>query len=61
MDMATGTHFQAQHSTKTTLLFLPAYRKASLLLLPSLFSFLSGSTVQPENIYYCILKVTGQV
>ena len=30
-------------------------------LLPKLVSLLSGSTVQPENTYSCILKVTGQV
>ena len=35
--------------------------EASWLLLLSLVSLLSGSTVQPENIYFCILKVTGQV
>ena len=30
-------------------------------LLPSSVSLLSGGTVQPENTYSCILKVTGQV
>ena len=30
-------------------------------LLAGLVSLLSGRTVQPENIYSCILKVTGQV
>ena len=35
--------------------------EASWSLLPSSVSLLSGSTVQPENTYSCILKVTGQV
>ena len=35
--------------------------EASWSLLPSLVSLLSGGTVQPENTYSCILKVTGQV
>ena len=50
-----------KHSTKTTSVFLPADGEASWLLLPSLVSLLSGNTVQPENTYSCILKVTGQV
>ena len=50
-----------EHGTKITLVFLPADREASWLLLPSLVSLLSGGTVQPENIYSLILKVTGQV
>ena len=41
--------------------FLPADGEASSLLLPSLISLLSSGTVQPENTYSCILKVTGQV
>ena len=28
---------------------------------PSLASLLSGGTVQPENTYFCILKVPSQV
>ena len=35
-------------------------REASWLILPSSVSLLSGGTVQPENTYFCILKVTGQ-
>ena len=31
-----------------------------LLLLPGSISLLSGGTVQPKNIYSCIIKVTGQ-
>ena len=50
-----------KHGTKTTPVFLPADGEASWLLFPSLVSLLSGSTVQPENTYCCILKVTGQV
>ena len=50
-----------EHGTKTTPVFLPADGEASWLLLPSSVSLLSGSTVQPENTYSCILKVTGQV
>ena len=50
-----------EHGTKTTLVFLPADGKASCSLLPSSVSLLSGGTVQPENTYSCILKVTGCV
>ena len=48
-----------EHGTKTTLVFLPADGEASWLLLPRSVSVLSGSTVEPENTYSCILKVTG--
>ena len=51
-----------ENSTKTTPIFLPADGEAiSRLVLPSSLSLLSDSTVQPENTYYRILKVTGQV
>ena len=50
-----------KHSTKTTLVFLPADGEACWLLLPSSVSLLSGSTMQPENTYFHIFKVTGQV
>ena len=50
-----------EHGTKTTLVFLPADGEGSWSLLPSSVSLLSGGTVQPENTYSCILKVTGQV
>ena len=50
-----------EHGTKTTPVFLPADGEASLLLLPSWASLLSGGTVQQENTYSGILKVTGQV
>ena len=50
-----------EHGTKTTLVFLPANGEASWSLLPSLVSLLSGSTVQTENTYSRIIKVTGQV
>ena len=49
-----------EHGTKTTLVFLPADGEASWSL-PSPVSLLSGGTVQPENTYSSILKVTGQV
>ena len=49
-----------EHGTKTTLAFLPADGEASWSLLPRSVSLLSGGTVQPENTYSCILKVTGQ-
>ena len=47
--------------TKTTLLFLTADGEASWILFSSSVSLLSGSTVQPENTYSCVLKVTGLV
>ena len=50
-----------EHRTKTTLVFSPADGEASWSLLPSSVSLLSGGTVQPENTYSRILKVTGQV
>ena len=50
-----------KHGIKTTPVFLSADGEASWLLLPSSASLLSGGTVQPENIYSCILKVTCQV
>ena len=50
-----------EHGTKTTPVFLPAGGEASWSLLLSLVSLLSGGTVQPENTYFRIVKVTGQV
>ena len=47
--------------TKPTQVFLPTDGEASWSLLPSSVSLLSGGTVQPENTYPCILKVTGQI
>ena len=49
-----------KHGTKTTPVFLPANEETSWSLLPSSVSLLSGETVQPENTYSRILKVTGQ-
>ena len=49
------------HDTKTTLVLLPADGEASWLQLSSSIVLLSGGTVQPENTYSRILKVTGQV
>ena len=51
----------AEHGTKTTPAFLPADGEAYWSLLPSLVSLLLGSTLQPENTYSRIVKVTGQV
>ena len=51
----------SEHGTKTTPIFLPADGEASWSLLPGLVSLLSGGTVQLENTYSSILKVTGQV
>ena len=50
-----------EDGTKTTPVFLPANGEASWPLLPSLVSLLSGGTVEPENTYSRILKVTDQV
>ena len=50
-----------EHSTKTTLLFLPVDGEASWSLLSSSVSLTSGGPVQPENTYSRIFKVTGQV
>ena len=61
MEKALGTHFHVRHGAKTTPLFLPADGEASCSLFPSLVVLLSGGTVQPENTYSCILRVTGQV
>ena len=47
--------------TKTTQVFLPADGETSWLVLPSSVSLLSDGTVQPENTYSHILRVTGQV
>ena len=61
LEIAVGTHFHARHGIKTIPVFLPADGEASWLLLSSSASLLSGGTVQSENTYSCILKVTGQV
>ena len=61
MEVVVGTQFHAQHGTKTILVFLSADGEPSWLLLPSLTSLLSRGTVQPENTYSYILRVTGQV
>ena len=50
-----------EHGTKTTLILLRDDGEASWLLLPSSVSLLSGSTMQSENTYSRILKVTGEV
>ena len=50
-----------EHGTNTTPVFLLADGEAPWLLFPSSVSLLSGGTVQPENTYSRILKVTSQV
>ena len=50
-----------EYGTKTTPVFLLADEEDSWSLFPSLVSLLSSGTVQPENTYSHILKVTGQV
>ena len=50
-----------EHGIKITPVFLLADGKASWLLPPSLVSLLSGATLEPENTYSHILKVTGHV
>ena len=50
-----------EHGTKTPVVFLHADIEGSWLLLPSSVSLVSVGTVQPENTYSHILKVTGQV
>ena len=50
-----------EHGTKAKLVFLPANREDSWLLLPSSVSLLSGATVHPENTYSCLFNLTGQV
>ena len=50
----------SKHATETTPVFLSADGEVSWLLLPSSISSLSGSTVQPANTDFYILKVTGQ-
>ena len=49
-----------KHGTKTTPVFLPTDGEASWSFGLSLVSLLSGDTVQPENTYSRILKVTCQ-
>ena len=60
-EIAVGTHFHVRYGTKTIPVFLPVDGEVSWSLLPSSVSLLSSGTVQPENTYSCILKVTGQV
>ena len=50
-----------EHGTKTIPVFLPADGEASLSLLPSSISLLSGGTVQAENTYLRIFRVAGKV
>ena len=60
LEIAVGTHFHAWHGTKTISVFLPIDGEASWLVLWSSVFLLSGGTMQPENTFFCILKITGQ-
>ena len=60
-DEDAGHTSMREHGTKTTLLLSTSDGKTSWSPLPSLVFLLLGSTMQPENTYSCILKVTGQV
>ena len=60
-EITARTYFNAWHGFKTTLVFLPADVEACWFLLPSAVFLQSNSTVQPENIYSWILKVTNWV
>ena len=60
-EITVETHLHVRHGTETILVFVPADGEASWLLLPSSVSLLSGSRVQPENTYSCMLKVTNHV
>ena len=51
----------SKRGAKTTPVFSTADGEASWSTLPSSVSLVSGGTVQQENIYSRILKVTGQV
>ena len=50
-----------KHDTETTSAFLLFDGEESWSLLPSSVSLQSGTTVQPDNTFSCILKVTCQV
>ena len=54
-----GTHFHAQPGTKTIPVFLADDRETSWFLVAGSVSLLSGGTVQPENTYFYIIKVTS--
>ena len=56
-----GHTYMCKHGTKTTPVFLPTIEDGFWLLLPGSVSVLSGGTMQPENTYSYILKVTGEV
>ena len=56
-----GRTSMREHDTKTTPVSLPADGEVSRSLIPSTVSLLPRGTVQPENTYSRILKVTGQV
>ena len=50
-----------KYSTKTTPVFLPTDGEAFWSLFPCSVSLLLGNTMQPENTYSHIFKVTHQV
>ena len=59
--IAVETHLYEQDGTKTMFVYFPADVDPFWLLLSSLVLLLSVGTVQPENTFLCILKVTSQV
>ena len=58
--IALGT-FMCDMTLKLPWYYYLLTEKSHWLLLPTLYSLLSGDTVQPENTYSCTFKVTGQV
>ena len=54
-------HFHSRHGTNTIPIFSSSDGEASWSLFPSSVSLLSGRTVQLENTYSCIFKVTSQL
>ena len=51
-------YFPGENASKTSTVVLPVYEGASGLLLPHAVSCIIRCTVQLENTYFCILKVT---
>ena len=51
-EIAVETHFYMGHGNETISVFLPAYGKASYLVLSTLVSLISDGTVQSENAYF---------
>lgn len=54
-----GKLFSAQYETRTTSVVSPADGDAPVSVFPSSVSLISDSAVQPENAYFCNLRVAG--